>query len=305
MPQGPHALVDPLPAMAVAGHATTTLLVGTAVGDVLRRHPAQLAQSALTVQDLSGGRLVLGLGCGEAAGTVRYGMRFDRPVERLHEALQVVGALWRDGGPADFAGRHYSLSGARCGLAAAVALPPIWLAAHGPRMLALTGQLADGWLPTAAGPRAYADQLGVIRAAESAAGRTPGGVEAGAFVWVVAARDRAGARRLLASDQLRALGLLLPKGALASSPLRHGPSHDLVGDEDMAALARRIDPDELAEVLPHGGPDDLAEELARYRAAGAEHLVVCDMAPLAGRDAGGDLRGLQLYRWLRDALVAR
>ncbi|MDA8267070.1 MAG: LLM class flavin-dependent oxidoreductase [Actinomycetota bacterium] len=304
MPEGPHALVDPLPSMAVAGHATATLQLGTAVADVLRRHPAQLAQSALTVQDLSGGRLILGVGCGEAAGTVRYGMDFDRPVERLDEALHVVRALWRDGGPAHFAGRHYSLSGARCGLAAAVTPPPVWLASHGPRMLALTGELADGWLPTAGGPRLYAEQLGAIRLAEAAAGRPAGSVEAGAFVWIVASRTRADARRLLASDRLRALGLLLPKGALASSPLQHGPSHDLVGHEDTVALARQIDLDELAEVMPHGGPEDVAEELARYRAAGAEHMVVCDMAPLAGRDAGGDLRGLQLYRWLRDALVA-
>ena len=303
MPQGPHALVDPLPAMAVAGHATSRLLVGTAVADVLRRHPAQLAQSALTVQDLSGGRLVLGLGCGEAAGTVRYGMSFERPVDRLVEALEVLHALWRDGGPASFTGRHYSLSEARCGLASAVTPPPIWLAGHGPRMLDITGRTADGWLPTASGPSTYANQLGTVRAAEAAAGRLPGSVEAGAFVWIVAARDRSQARQLLADERLRALGLLLPKGTLASSPLRQGPSLDLLGNEDMAGLARQIDPDELAKVLPHGGPEDLAEDLARYRSAGAEHLVVCDMAPLAGGEPGGSLRGLALYRWLRETLL--
>ncbi len=304
MPEGPHALLDPFPAMTVAGGATTNLLLGTAVADVLRRHPAQLAQTALTVQDLTGGRLLLGVGCGEAAGTVPYGLSFSRPTDRLEEALTVLRALWHDGGPANFTGTHYSLTDARCGLAAKVAPPPVWLAAHGPRMLALTGSTADGWLPTGCGPATFATQLAAVRAAEAASGRDPGSVEAGVFVWVVAAHDRAAARALLEDDQLRALGLLLPHGVLASSPLRRGPSQDLLATPETIDLARRIDPNELAEVLPHGDPDDLVAELARYRDEGAEHIVVCDMAPLARRETGLVLRPLELYARIRDALVA-
>ena len=125
--------------------------------------------------------------------------------------------------PASFEGAHYALDRARCGLAATVPAPPVWLAAHSPRMLALTGSVADGWLPTACGTVAYASQLATVRAAELAAGRPERSVEAGAFVWLVGAKDRARARELMCTDGLRALGLLLPKGVLASSPLAHGP----------------------------------------------------------------------------------
>src|SRR3954469_21047757 len=65
MPDGPHQLLDPFPLMSAAAGATDQLLLGTAVADPLRRHPAQLAQTALTVANLSGGRLLLGVGCGE------------------------------------------------------------------------------------------------------------------------------------------------------------------------------------------------------------------------------------------------
>lgn len=303
MPEGPHALFDPFPAMAVAGRATTRLLLGTAVADPLRRHPAQLAQTALTVQDLSSGRLILGVGCGEAAGTVPYGISFDRPVSRLAEALQVLRLLWADGGPTSFEGAHYTLAQARCGLAASVPAPPVWLAAHSPRMLALTGSVADGWLPTACGAVAYASQLAMVRAAERAAGRPQGTVEAGAFVWLVGAKDRARAREMMSTDGVRALGLLLPKGVLASSPLAHGPSQDLLADERVIELARCIDPDELAAVLPHGSASDIAEDVAQYRDAGAEHLVLCDMGPLAGLETGLGMRALDLYAQLRDSLT--
>src|SRR4051794_36331298 len=83
LPDGPHALLDPFALMAVAAVATEHLLLGTAVADPIRRHPAQLAQTALTVQQLAAGRVLLGVGCGEVAGTRPYGIRYDKPVAHL------------------------------------------------------------------------------------------------------------------------------------------------------------------------------------------------------------------------------
>ena len=305
LPDGPHALLDPFPLMAAAAVATRDISLGTAVTDPLRRHPAQLAQTALTVQHLSGGRLLLGAGCGEAAGTLPYGISYDRPVGRLEDALEVMRRLWADGRPVTYDGPFFRLDRAVCGLAASVAAPPVWLAAHGPRMLALTGARADGWLPTAHGPDAYADGLAAIRAAEAAAGRPGRSVVAGAFVWMVVADSRERARRLLHDDRLRALGLLLPKGALRRTPLPEGPWATLVPtDPRMLDLVVGIDVDELADVLPIGSPDDVAAEVARYVAAGAEHIVLCDMAPVAGLDTGLGLRPLDVHAAVRDRVVS-
>lgn len=304
LPHGPHALLDPFTVMAASAVRTDRILLGTAVADPLRRHPAQLAQTALSLQQLSGGRLALGIGCGEVAGTLPYGIAYEKPVSRLEEAIAVLRLLWTSTEPVSFDGSHYRLDRAICGLAEVVAPPPVWLAAHRPRMLGITGRLGDGWMPTAAGVDAYGEQLGRIRAAEREAGRPAGSVEAGAFLWLVAAKSRERARELLAAPGLRALGLLLPGGTLRSSPLREGPfAHLVPTDPAVLDLVPQIDPDELAGVIPHGTPDEIAAEVRRYVDAGAEHVVLCDMAAASGLDPGHGLKPLEVYGAIRAALA--
>ncbi|MGE3621422.1 MAG: LLM class flavin-dependent oxidoreductase [Acidimicrobiia bacterium] len=303
MPDGPHQLLDPFPLMAVSAAATERILLGTAVTDPMRRHPSQLAQTALSLHQLSGERLLLGVGCGEVAGTRPYGIPYEKPVARLTEALEVMHRLWHDGTPVTWSGEHYVLDRALCGLAATVPAPPVWIAAHGPRTLRLTGTVADGWLPTAAGPATYAEQLARIRAAEEAAGR-PGAVEAGAFLWVVAAESTERARALLDDPALRALGLLLPQGALAHTPMPDGPWADLLPtDPQMLDLAQRIDPDELAAAIPIGSPDDIARTVEQYVDAGCRHVVLCDMSGVGGGDNGLGLRPTEVHAAIRDAVA--
>lgn len=303
LPRGPHALLDPFTVMAASAVRTSRIVLGTAVADPLRRHPAQLAQTALSLQQLSGGRLTLGVGCGEVAGTLPYGISYEKPVARLEEAIHVLRLLWTSREPVSFDGTYYRLDRAICGLAETVEPPPVWVAAHRPRMLRITGRLADGWMPTAHGPLAYASQLGDIRAAEAGAGRPAGSVEAGAFLWLVAAESKERARELFAAPSLRALGLLLPGGALQSSPLREGPfAHLVPTDPAMLDLVPQIDPAELASVIPHGTPEQIAEEVRRYVDAGAEHVVLCDMAAASGLDPGHGLKPLDVYAAIRAAL---
>ena len=305
LPDGPHEVLDPFPLMGAAAVATTSIRLGTAVSDPIRRHPAQLAQTALTIQQMSGDRLILGLGCGEVAGTRPYGIPYDTPVGHLIEAIDMMQALWADGRPTDWAGSHYRLERGICGLAAKVASPPIWLAAHGPRTLRLTGTQADGWLPTAHGVEAYERQLLQIREAEQQANRA-GAVEAGAFLWLVAADSTERARELLRSHTVRALGLLLPQGALATTPLPDGPWGDLLPtDPAMDDLVARIDPDELGQVLPIGNPDDISREVVRYIDAGARHIVLCDMSAASGQDNGLGMRPLDVHVAVRDAVRRR
>lgn len=94
----PHRHLD---AMAVAGAAaamTKKVPIATSVVDTVRRHPAMLAQTAITLDHLSGGRFILGLGSGETENTVPYGFDFAKPVSRFEEALQVIKLLWESDG---------------------------------------------------------------------------------------------------------------------------------------------------------------------------------------------------------------
>ena len=166
---------DPLMMMGAAGAATGRIKVGVCVTDTIRRHPAMLAQEALTVDHLAGGRAILGLGSGERMNVAPYGMEWHKPVGRLEEAIQVHAAAVEHRQAGRLRRRVLPSCRTPCSGSRAVRgpPPPIWLAAHGPRMLRITGRLADGWLPTNIRPDAYAEKLGAIRESAEQAGPRP------------------------------------------------------------------------------------------------------------------------------------
>ena len=156
---------------------TTHIQVAGNVLNLPMRDPAVLARSVAILDLLSGGRVSLGLGAGwQVTEHEQYGLELGEPgarVDRFAEGLAVVSGLLTNQ-TTTFDGRYYQLSGALCGLAGRVDTPPVWLAAHGPRTLRLTGRVADGWLPTAHGVAAYARELARVRAAEREHGRPAG-----------------------------------------------------------------------------------------------------------------------------------
>jgi probable F420-dependent oxidoreductase len=160
--------------------AASTSRVGV-VSDVLGlpyRPPAVLAKMAESLDRLSGGRLVLGLGAGGSDEEFSaFGLPVRSPgekVDALEEAIAVLQGLWTTG-ESTLDGRHHRTQGAR--IAPTPARPvPVWLGAYGRRSLELTGRLADGWLPSMpyAPPDVVAGMLARVRAAAEAAGRDPG-----------------------------------------------------------------------------------------------------------------------------------
>jgi alkanesulfonate monooxygenase SsuD/methylene tetrahydromethanopterin reductase-like flavin-dependent oxidoreductase (luciferase family) len=131
------------------------------------RNPALLAKMAATVDEISGGRLVLGLGAGGGDGQRAFGSPWERPVARFEEALQIIIPLLREG-RVDFAGEFYTIR--ECELrprGPRPAGPPILIASavNGPRMMRLTAQYADLWHGFLAYGRSVADEVPPLRAA--------------------------------------------------------------------------------------------------------------------------------------------
>ncbi len=152
----------PLPALAVAAAATSTVRIGTYVLDNDFRHPVVLAKEAATVDVLSGGRFELGIGAGWRKEEYdRAGIAFEAGavrVERLEESVAVLKGLW-SGRAFSYQGRHYRVTGMEGRpLPAQVGGPPLFLGGGGPRLLALAGRHAD---IVGLAPRARAD--GVLR----------------------------------------------------------------------------------------------------------------------------------------------
>lgn len=149
------------------------------------RPPAVLARAAASLDVLSGGRFELGLGAGASwDGIEAMGGRRLTPgqsLAALREAIEIIRGIWDTGAPGDVVagGDYYSVTGAARG-----PRPPhdigIWLGAYGPKMLALIGEAADGWLPSIEYLRGGAAALGGLNArideAAAEAGRPPGAV---------------------------------------------------------------------------------------------------------------------------------
>jgi probable F420-dependent oxidoreductase len=137
----------PITAMAVASMATTTLRVASAVFDVDFRHPAVLARELASIDQLSAGRLEIGLGAGyQVLDYSRSGISMDPPrvrVDRLIEYVSVLRGLFADG-PFSFGGQHYTIS-ALDGTPAphTPGGPPIMVAGGGKRMLTFAAAQAD------------------------------------------------------------------------------------------------------------------------------------------------------------------
>ena len=171
------AFLDTWTLLSVIAASTTSVRVFPNVANLPLRPPAVLARAAASLDILSGGRAELGLGAGAFwDGVAGMGGPRRTPAEAvaaLEEAIGVIRALWTPGRGVRRDGEFYRLAGAHPG-----PFPPhdigIWLGAYRKRMLALTGRLADGWLPSSsyAPPEQLAAMNAVIDDAAEAAGRS-------------------------------------------------------------------------------------------------------------------------------------
>ena len=186
--------------------------IGVGVTEPIRRHPVLLAQAAMTLSHLTERPPILGIGAGEAENIVPYGLDFSRPVSVLEEALQVMQLCFHSDHTFDFKGTHFTLDRSIMDLRPKKGNEPeVWVAAHGPRMLELTGTYADGWLPVLPmSPSEYESKLATIHQAARAVGRDPSKITGGLSLFFLVAPTREMAREALNSPMARYYALLAP-----------------------------------------------------------------------------------------------
>ncbi|BBY59988.1 LLM class flavin-dependent oxidoreductase [Mycolicibacterium sarraceniae] len=294
----PHRHLDGLAVAAAAAALTTTVPLATSVVDTVRRHPALLAQSALTIDHLSRGRFILGLGSGETENIVPYGFEFAKPVGRFEEALKVIRLLWDSEGPVDFDGLFYRLDNARLDTEPYDGrFPPIWIGASGPRMLEIVGRYADGWWPAGAWtPEHYADMLGAVRQSAERAGRDPMAITP-CFVQVcLIGADDAAIERIVRAPLVASFLLQVSAQVLRHFGFEHPMGDDWGGFHDIhpATMTRErvldflahVDPEAILAVVPHGTPTEVARIIRSYVDAGLRVPKILDYSTMAGLEFG-------------------
>jgi phthiodiolone/phenolphthiodiolone dimycocerosates ketoreductase len=297
------AFFDPFVMLGMMATRYRGVRIGTGVTEAYRRHPATLAQAFVTVDHMTKGRAILGIGNGERENTEPYGMPFTRRVGRLEEALTIIRMLWESRGePVRFDGPTWHLRDAlfTTPLYKGKA-PAVWVAAHAPRMLGITGRFADGWYPTQKMTAdEYSAKLAVIADAARAAGRSMDAFEPALQIQVALG---AGRRQVLEQfvkvKPASALALLLPGGLWK----KHGLTHPLgdafegfpefvpneVPPEAFASAERQVTPELLGAGVCAGTVDEVVAEIRPLLAAGLKHLVMWNIGALASGGGPADL----------------
>ena len=305
---------DPLQVLAVTANRIRGVDVGTAVTEAIRNDPMSLAQSFATLDHISKGHAILGIGNGEKLNVDPYGLPWNRPVARLEEALQIIRLLWgSEGRPVSYEGKFWTLRDAVFNLPLYEGRQPrIWIASHAPRMLALTGRYGDGWLPTLKAPAdEYRARLDVILQARAEAGRESLPFVPGFMAIVALGESRDQIIDVAMGSRLgAAMSLLIPSPVWA----KHGTSHPLgdnfggfteivpsrLTEEQLDKAAASLTPELLGESFYAGSPSEIREELAEVVGAGARHVVVSNIGgSLTGGGPGEILKLASLIRKLR------
>ena len=161
--------LDALTALAVIAESVEDIRLGTSVIPTYPRHPMMLAQQALTVNQISNGRLDLGIGLSHKPVVEgMWGISFDGPVGHMSDYLQILMALLHDG-VISHAGKHLTSRG---GIDVPADPPPVLVAALGPQMLKLVGKTADGTATWMTGPETIRTHIApVINDAAEVSGR--------------------------------------------------------------------------------------------------------------------------------------
>jgi F420-dependent oxidoreductase-like protein len=268
---------------------TSKIKLGSAIFQMPARSPAMTAMTAATIDQLSGGRMLLGIGSsGPQVAEGWHGQRFARQLQRTREYISVVRkALSRE--RLEFHGETLELplpdgpgKALKLTIAPVQEEIPIYLAAIGPKNVALAGEVADGWIPTFFSPEHVSEFRPLLEEGAARAGRDLNGFDIAPTVNVFVTDDVQAAR-----DAMRPL-LALYVGGMGSrernfynalvqrygfeDAAREVQDLYLDGKKEEAAAAL---PDELIDTVALAGPKDVVRErLAVYRDAGVGTLGI-------------------------------
>jgi F420-dependent oxidoreductase-like protein len=286
---------DCLTPLAWWGASTTKIKLGSAIVQMSARQPAATAMAAMTLDHLSGGRFVLGLGVsGPQVVEGWYGMPFAKPLARTREYISILRAIWARNGPVTNDGPHYPLplpDGTGLGKPLKSSIHPlredipIYLGAEGPKNIALCAELCDGWLAMLFSPAVY-DELYRPSLEEGFARhdarRSATDFEVAATVPLIVTDDIEGAANALRPFYALYFGGMGAKGANfhANVPIRMGFEKEVAEIQDLYLSGKKDEagakiPTALIEQLSLiGPPAKIRDDLEAWRESIVTTLLI-------------------------------
>ncbi len=272
---------------------TSTIRLGSAIFQIPGRSPAMTAMTAATIDELSGGRMILGIGSsGPQVAEGWHGQRFAHQLQRTREYVAVVRkALSRE--RLEFHGETLELplpdgpgKALKLTIAPVQERIPIYLAAIGPKNTALAGEIADGWIPTFFSPEHVADLRALLEDGAARSGRSLDGFDIAPTVNAFISDDREQARDIMRPVLALYLGGMGSRKQNFYNQLvqRYGFEAAAGEVQDLYLAGRKEEagaaiPDELIDLVSLCGPRDVVRDRLRaFRAAGVGTLMITPMA---------------------------
>jgi F420-dependent oxidoreductase-like protein len=295
---------DAVSPMAWVAGRTDRINVGSSIMQMPARSPAATASTVATLDLLSGGRVLLGLGTsGPQVAEGWHGQRWGKPLVRTREYVEIVRTILRRESPLEHHGEHYDIpyrGPDATGLGKPLKLivhprradVPIYLAAIGPKNVALAAEIADGWLPIFFSPERFADVHAVaLEEGFAARGGRPERWDLAPLVPVIVDDDVQGCRDLLKPTLALYVGGMGAPGRNFYNRLarRYGFEDEAARIEELYLDGRKGDaaaavPDALVdEIALVGDRARIADRLDAWRACGATTLILQAQQPEALR----------------------
>jgi phthiodiolone/phenolphthiodiolone dimycocerosates ketoreductase len=287
VPQWKNAVVnDAWLMLAAIGALTQNVELGTCVTDAIRRHPSSIALSTITLDRITKGRAVLGIGAGEAQNVVDFGIEFSKPVTKFQEQLEVIERLFESDpdNHVNYDGIYYKLNNA-CLQTKSIRKPrpPVYIAAGAPKTLELCAKYGDGWIPIGYTPELFSSHANVIKEHAKKSGRDLSNFQFANDVDIYFTDDGEEAWNKMKN----AVKVSLYKPELLKV---HNIPQDSEFDfrkyfteyamnkpelmQQMKRAALKI-PDSVARTaIGIGKPDDVIEMLERFIKAGTNHFII-------------------------------
>jgi 5,10-methylenetetrahydromethanopterin reductase len=261
--------------LATIATATSRVGMGPAVTNPYTRHPAHTTAAIATIDELSGGRATLAFGAG--GGLDAYGVGRTNPVRTLREAVEIAHLLL-GGETVSYQGEVFSLRATQLDFTPVRRLP-VYLAARGPKILELAGEVADGAiLGGFAQPAGLRYAMDLVRRGAERAGRDESEIDVMSWLYICVDDDLVAARtavsRMVLASLITSRPILHRIGVQLPPSLRE--RLDAQGwryPKETAAEAAELLPDEIVDAFAvHGTPARVRERLREIRACGIHHV---------------------------------
>lgn len=260
--------------------------IGTCVSDPHRRHPAVFAQMVATLDQISRGRTIVGLGPGEAMNLEQFSISWNKPVARMAEFVEIIRELW-NGNKLTYNGKFWRLRDALLQIKPAKRIP-IYFGANGPRTRELTAKLANGWLPTPRTPQLYKKHLSEIKRTAEKINRSLGDFDPALYVYTAVSERYENA--FLQLKKIKPQIAFFPKvieeaGYNVEIPEHLGKnlySEIILSNEGLKKYEEfgKYIPDEVVEDFSIvGTPEDCISRVEEFVKAGVRHFILINMGP--------------------------